>query len=379
MVELSTLVSSVVFTRNPVVLVIKDVGRCSYTISAGNETFAGTVDGNASVNIGEIIESFVPALPRVTGGELLMPVCPDLTVHNVDVKVEWDGGTWEKSLRAFKGGVSNQNFRTLAAAGSDVFADRFLSPAGNFFLTTRTQGWRIVVKETELVPLYFFAPGEVISVKEMLEDNRLDLNTVPGTLYALDIESVRRKFFLECGVLSNVFEVYAGKRLSCRIEIENVPAAAERYWVLFRNSFGVFEAVDMPGEATIGYETDEDDDGIYGSYDELTDDFHRNRMRTKRRMSITIPVICHNRRDLSFIRDMLASEEVYISGDGMSEIKVVPSTEELSYRRVPAGPHVLSVKFTGCEAESNVMPSIEGVGDFVKPRVFSSEFSKQFN
>ena len=79
-----------------------------------------------------------------------------------------------------------------------------------------------------------------------------------------------------------------------------------------------------------------------------------------------------------FLLDLLSSDDVYLSGYGREEIKVIPSAEEFSYRVRPDAPQNVTLKLTLAEKESNWTGEITESG-YRKPRGHSKECSKQFN
>lgn len=154
-------------------------------------------------------------------------------------------------------------------------------------MTTRTAGWRIVMKETELYPLYFISLERFLYMtvverttgKTLIQDGNFD-----NGIFALDIDALRKQFFDEYGVLSNSFDIYKGdpSQYSCSIVIERSDPARERYRLKFRNSLGVFEIIELAGELTITPDYAAADEARFSRYDAETDDFTADRERITR-------------------------------------------------------------------------------------------------
>ncbi len=80
-----------------------------------------------------------------------------------------------------------------------------------------------------------------------------------------------------------------------------------------------------------------------------------------------------------FLMDMIGSEEVYLLDLSELPVKVIPSIEELKYKPRPETPQKFTVKLQMAEDETNIMQDIIDGTESRKPRVFSKQFSKQFN
>ena len=356
--------------------------------SGMNQRYVGRYNQPFSVNISEIVDAYA-----YTIGE------PIMTYHINGVREVEDPGTiserkiyvditednldeWECLIIA--GGVSRQNYRRYARMKTDAFEARFLNNANNFFMTTRTAGWRIVMKETELYPLYFISLEKFLYMtvverttgKTLIQDGNFD-----SGIFALDIDALRKQFFDEYGVLSNSFDIYKGdpSQYSCSIVIERSDPARERYRLKFRNSLGVFEIIELAGELAITPDYAAADEARFSRYDAETDDFTADRERITRPQSLTIETGVMRADTVRFLMDMIGSEEVYLLDLSELPVKVIPSIEELKYKPRPETPQKFTVKLQMAEDETNIMQDIIDGTEGRKPRVFSKQFSKQFN
>lgn len=393
----SNVKKGIAFSKNPILLrsslTVDDYNPITgipFTVYASgmNQRYVGRYNQPFSVNISEIVDAYA-----YTIGE------PIMSYHINGVREVEDNGTiserkiyvditednldeWECLIIA--GGVSRQNYRRYARMKTDAFEARFLNNANNFFMTTRTAGWRIVMKETELYPLYFISLERFLYMtvverttgKTLIQDGNFD-----NGIFALDIDALRKQFFDEYGVLSNSFDIYKGdpSQYSCSIVIERSDPARERYRLKFRNSLGVFEIIELAGELAITPDYAAADEARFSRYDAETDDFTADRERITRPQSLTIETGVMRADTVRFLMDMIGSEEVYLLDLSELPVKVIPSIEELKYKPRPETPQKFTVKLQMAEDETNIMQDIIDGTEGRKPRVFSKQFSKQFN
>ena len=367
------------FTRNPIFLSVSSCSMATYSIRMNyKEIFKGNGIGEFRVNIAEIVET------GITGARIL----PDNTDHilaasglsaEVTIHVVNEGGEEDNlSFTAWKGGISKKEFKRLRNMGTDIFSLKFLNESCNFFFTTRSNDWRIMMRETELYPLCFIYPEHELKITELLTGQSLAIPGTAGNFYALNLEAVRLKFFTDYGVLANLFDVYSGDTFALRIGIEQSPTVRERYRLRFLNSYGVYEVFSLEVEASVTPGMDEDEDAVFRRYDEITDDYYSDRIRTEIQEAVTVKTGFKRPQEIRFLLDLLSSDDVYLSGYGREEIKVIPSAEEFSYRVRPDTPQNVTLKLTFADKESNWTGEITESG-YGKPRVHSKEFSKQFN
>ena len=367
------------FTRNPIFLSVSSSSMATYSIRMNNEeVFKGNGIGEFRVNIAEIVETGITDARILSDNtEHLLAVSglsAEVTIHVVNEGEEEDN----LSFTAWKGGISKKEFRRLRNMGTDIFSLKFLNESCNFFFTTRSNDWRITMRETDLYPLCFIYPGHELKITELLTGQSLAVPGTTGSLYALNLEAVRLKFFTDYGVLANLFDVYSGDTFALRIGIEQSPTVREHYRLRFLNSYGTYEVFSLEGEASVTPGMDEDEDAVFRRYDEITDDYYSDRIRTEIQEAVTIKTGFKRPQEIRFLLDLLSSDNVYLSGYGQEEIKVIPSAEEFSYRVRPDAPQNVTLKLTFAEKESNWTGEITESG-YRKPGVHSKEFSKQFN
>lgn len=393
----SNVKKGIAFSKNPILL------RSSVTTDDYNpivgvpfsvysdsmlQYYTGRYNPPFNVNISEIVDAYACNIGEPGADSLChnsvfqIESLADMEKRKVSVDITGDNlDPWECYVIA--GGVSRQNFRRYLQLGTDAFEARFLNNANNFFLTTRTARWRIVLKETELSPLYFISLEDDLHMTfvERATGKALHHDDVfKGGIFALDIDLMRRQFFDEYGVLANIFDVYKGdpSQYSCSIVVEKCDAARERYRLKFRNSLGVFEIIELTGELTITPDYAAADEARFSRYDAVTDDFTTDRERIARTQSLTIETGVIRPDNIRFLMDMIGSEEVYLLDLSELPVKVIPSIEELNYKPRPEAPQKFTVKLQVAEDETNIMQDIIDGSEGRKPRVFSKQFTEQF-
>lgn len=390
--KLQNITSGYAFSRNPIIVnesypgdAFDKRGGAITIMLAGKNIYEGRFFPPLSMDISEIIDAYIPTLPELPEGNTE----PVVEIYNsaamadfsVIVNAQYDSYETERELLAIPGGVSRQNFRRFANLGRDAFASRFLNPKGNFFLTTRTSGWRVSMKETELYPLYFLNNPQAtqLDIVEKVSGKSLSFRCLSRGVSALDVDALRRRFMERYMVLPNIFDVYITGALSCRIVVEMADISKERYRVKFRNSLGVFEIMELTGELTVSPEYEDADEAAFKRLDPVTGDFFTERERVERRRAITVQTGVKHPDEISFLMDMIASDEVYLLDLSALPVKVIPSVEELSYQPRPETPQTFAVKLSVADMETNIMQDIVSGYESLKPRVFSRHFSNQFS
>lgn len=383
------------FTRNPIFVASDDYEHQQQGINAYSvmlnfkRVFEGRFSMPFKIDISEIADIYSSPLPDISTGSNeilhLIETRDELKKRTVSFEYLDDRGNPSPSLDviAIPGGIPHQNFKILTENGGDPFTARFLNRKGNYFLTTRTVSWRIVIPETELYPLYFIADKELdsgIAVRSIDGNEVWSSGALSAGLYALDLEAVRRRAFDDCDLLLSIFDIYTQGAFSCRIVISLSQPAKERYRLKFRNSLGVFEVIEIVGSLSWMPEFgSEDDDPGFDRRDSNSCAFSAMRPRIERRQSVTIDGIIKKRSELSFLMDMLASDEVYLLDSAARPVRVIPSIDEFQYRHRAAAPEPFSIKLTVSERDINIIDEMSNATDGIKPRVFSSQFNDKFN
>lgn len=386
------LISEFAFTGNPIILraapdlTITDPVRGTFYVDYGQRRiYEGRLDPMLplEVNVADIVDAVVDYIPECQSGYdpiVMLEGIDRLLLRRAYASFSWNNSETEFECFAFPGGVSRQNFRTYLRHNTDVFCSRFLNGSCNFFLTVRTSGWEIPIKETEIAPLYFICngPGE-LKVVELCKNKEWTFDNLDWGVFALDIQAMRWEFFDEFDVLPSVLDIYRDGMFSCRIVVVGVDPQKESYRVKFRNSLGVFEVIDLIGVATLSQTEDSDEDVNFNRYDSSLDDYETGRLRPSTAQSVTIGANIAGALDIILLRDMLASNEVYLLDMSNQPIKAIPKCEDLSYDMRITSPKTVSINFTFTDPEKYIMSDIDSPVDHRRPRLFTKQFGKQFN
>ena len=378
--------SRIAFTGNPIFVDPGGYMPRPFNIVhvATGVSYTGDMSLETRINIADVAEAMVPDVApfdnSMRDGSMIY-ADPDNAHRLLHVSYDAGGAEVADTIMAMRGGISAASFRRLMAEQSDIFSRRFLNPTGNFFLTTRTASWIIPIKETELHPLYFFAQPRPVEIYSGGLDEAV---VIPATgqpqLCILDIEEIRRYGIENCGILDNVIDLRVDGVTVCRIVIVQDDPAPERYRLLFRNSYGVWEIMSVVGALMVADGADDDaENASYSSYDSVSDTFCRCRTRYGSSRSLTVETGTMRRDEIPLMMDMLRSPDVYLLDYAPERIKVIPSAEELSYPHDPVAPVSFNLNLTLCDKDTGMAPEYVDGSESRPPGIFSPQFSNQFN
>ncbi len=386
--------SSYCFSRNPIILDLSTAYWADlcyktkgvpYSVSIGGvEVYKGRFFPPCRIDISDVVNANIMCFDEPH--DLNSPICNIISNgawdnYEVNVHIGTDGIEEDVEFFAVPGGVSRQNLRIYSRSNTDAFAARFIRPAGNFFLTSRTSGWRIVIKETELAPLYFIrvTDSDDMAARNPSTGTTIKLGVVDGGLNTLNIDAMRRKFFDEKGELPSVFDILCNHAVSCQIVIQHADVATDRYRLKFRNALGVFEIVELPCEVALEPATDTSDDDICRLYDPTVGGFTNYRKDIERSTTLTVDTVVKGRAELEYLLGAIYSEEVYLLDYANYPLKVIPSIDTLSYPHRITAPLRITVRLLLTDTELLATPDIANTHEAIKPRIFSEQFSEQFN
>ncbi len=379
--------SGLAFTRNPIRLQrnnsdLGGVKAYPFTVSMGGEVFfKGRFDYPLEMELSGIVDGYASNFRDAEfTGEPIIEICDEGTLRENEIRVICNGADdFESGFIAIPGGISRQNLKKIPP-GSDIFRERFLNPKANFFLTTRSAHWRLVIKETELYPLYFIADSDIIlKIVDPLSKAQIELDTGAPGVYALDLEALRLKFWTGFFVLVNVFDVYCGGNHSCRIVIEQAQPSPQRYWLKFRNSLGVFELIELTGQINISVNPNESDDAVCQSYDPIADLYSFARPKVELSRSMTAHTGAKSHAEILHLVDALGSDEVYLLGLTVDPLRVIPFAEEMTHSPDQREPQQIELTLKVADNEINISEEITSPEDACKPRIFSDHFNDKFN
>lgn len=378
--------SGYALTRNPIVVKEAysgadfDAAGGTLRVSlAGSTIYKGRFFPPLELDISEIVDAAADYFPEAElSGVPFIRVLDSMSLADrwqFYISAEYDRIEYESALIAVPGGIPTRNY--MEYPDSDIFSRRFFSRGNNFFLTSRTAGHTITIKETELAPLYFLNKTACrIEVFDAVSGCSLVENVSPG-LWALDVDALRKWFFDEYGVLVQVFSISRDYIPATTIVIEKSCPAPERYRVKFRNSLGVFEVVELVGKLTFSDIDNDSDSEEFQRYNPASCSFSYRRERITSRQAATITTPVDDTSSMLFLLDMAQSDEAYLLGVTVNPVRVIPVVEP-QYNARPEEPKDITVTLNFANDDAPILPAI-GADSVGTNRIFSNQFSKQFN
>lgn len=365
--------SSKVLIGNPLRLTIASDTVCRYTISVeGTAVYTGSGQGSFFVFLQDIIAPYLtPQLCHNSDTRLLIP----LASCQKSCSISLTNGTDTRSISftAYPGGISRTVLRSLGEG--NIFTERFLRQTGNIFFSLRGSDSLLLIRETEITPLMFiYPPSGTLSIRCNGETVSL-----PGTaysMYALNIEAVRRKFFTDHDFIGNLFELLLNGSIVISIGITQSEITKDRYLLRFLNSLGAYDLLECSG--SMERDSEYDDDTCFEEYDDRVDGYVRHRDRRRMRQKLSVSTGLMDEDGLIFLQDLLSSEDVTLLGYHGRDIKVIPTVEDLKMQHHSFGPQSFRIDLRLSDEEERF--STDDVDSYLGDgRIHTSEFTEQFN
>jgi hypothetical protein len=304
---------------NAAILTISDTVNADYNYyikdKIGETVFSGTVSGmKIQINLSDILKSLVSSPDPLTllGTEIFKEIEGFVSSFSIDIINGTDSLTLNSKV--IMGGIPKAIFRELAKEEKNIFSTRFFNPNGNFLLTTRTRLNEIMIKETEMFPLLllpFFTKLEIKS-KEDVISTYIGQQTNITSVIQVDIANLRIKYFNENNKLINRFDFYVDDFYSFSVNIIESTSYNARS-ILFRNSLGAYEKIEIVGvvkyQPEIGIDTD------YLRYDAINDSFTKERERPEADEKYSAEIGYDLPARKLWCRDLLGSDDCYFIND----------------------------------------------------------------
>lgn len=247
--------------------------------------------------------------------------------------------------KCYPGGISHRLMRYLSAQGTDIFTAKFCNPRTNFLLSTRTIGSLITMRETEIGPLYCIGIGLPIVISDLHGHSYTLTPPADGKIYAINLPEIRRIFFLE-GALASYFSISVRNKVIAVVII--TPGNENSLILMFRNSLGMYEKIELSGVINIQPEIKKQD--IVLKYDYLTNDFSKTTERSGYTPVLSVESGYKTNEELGFIQELLLSDDIYlVNGDEL--IRVMVSSTKMKYKRPMTDPTSIEIKITFCDDE----------------------------
>lgn len=323
--EVETVYDSLVFT------VVVGSRMQKLTLTAYQATDYHSYPNRVRIDISDIVFSFIEDQTlTITKGYVIHTV--ENFAFDCDVYIEENRMISSVVVKVFRGGISNKAISKLAVANRNMFTYRLDNPIYNPLFTTRTNSHHIALRETELYPMVFIHPGTPVSFVTINGRIITQAAQMAGTICSIDFETVRQMFATLYGELPAYIVVQFGQEFSFDLTIKPAQISEERCQLLFRNSLGAFEVMEVTGKS---YDTPEfSEENLWNTLNS-DDYFEENRDRLTVRQKIEAETGFKLPDELNFIRDLIASDTIYcIDGDNQFRCHVTVDQIKIARRMV---------------------------------------------
>jgi hypothetical protein len=278
----------------------------------------------------------------------------------VSVRFTQVNSTLNYSGIVYKGGIGKKMLRYLKGNNTDVFAYKFLNTNRQFFLTTRTSGRHIVIKENELYPLYFIATDKTYTVVTEYMNTFTFPAMTAGNLYAFNIEVLRRLSHDSYGKIPSYLGILIDGKFVFDITIKEPAKSLNKYVIQFLNSFSAFEKLEVTGKQVS--EPEFAKDNTFMIYDQSIDDYIEQNNRLEIREIMKVDFGYKSLEEFLFMRDMLQSDKQYLIDSDGNRYKVRVSCDSFSHDLFPTEPGSVQLKIRMEDNDSNYSPAVDESG-----------------
>lgn len=249
------------------------------------------------------------------------------------------------------GGISKEFQKYLLKQTTNAFTFRFLNPFSQFLFTTRTDTDYIRLNRNELSPVFFITPTAGAISVETDKKNRFILGTNAIGIPCMVNLPLLLDSFSASGVVSELFFCIDEIRIF-KIIISD-PLFEESYLLKFKNSFDVYEYLEVSGKASRTPEFKNDD--TFNVFDPEVQDFRKSRLRVPSTNIIDVETGYKSHADLLFIGDLLSSTQAWLV-DQTYERECLVSSANYSHALRQTIPESVSLKIEFVDAEIYFTP-----------------------
>jgi len=314
-----------------------------------------------SLNISEILKSYQTQAAIDNPNLLVSKVSDFATGFSVLFQQGSDSLTYNG--RYYRGGTGKKMNRYLNEKNTGIFAWKLLNTGKQFFMTTRTSGRHIVVRENELEPFFFVATGKAYRVVTEYGNTFDWPSMTPGEVYAFDVAILRQLSFNSWGKLPAFFGVLVDAKYVFDITVTESAKSPDKYVIRFLNSFSAFEKIEVTGKAQSDPEFAGNE--AFMLYDMEMDDYTEQKNRSGIREIIKAECGYKSPEEFLFLRDMLQSDLRYLIDRDGNRHEVIVSADNFTHDVYPTEPGSVQLKIRFVETDSNYSPQIdESLPDF---------------
>jgi hypothetical protein len=315
-----------------------------------------------SINISEILQSFLPDI-SIQSQSLLVS---EVIGFSFGFNVSFYGEQYEEIFyegKFFHGGIGKKMLRYLNTKNTEIFAYKLLNPNQQFFLTTRTSGRHIVLKENELTSLYFIATDKAYTVVTEYGNTFTFPALVSGKTYAFNIGVLRQLSYNTYKKIPSYLVILVDGKYVFDITIKEAAKSPNKYVIEFLNSFSAPEKLEVTGKTVSEPEFGEDN--AFMIYDRIIDDYIEQNNRLGIREIIKAEFGYKSLDEFLFMRDMLQSDKRYLIDQSGNRSEIRVSCENFSHDIFPNEPGSVQLKIKFIDSDSNYSPGIdESLPDF---------------
>ena len=324
------------------------------TLTAYKKSPYHSYPNRVRLDIADIVSAFIENQPlTITKGDVIHTVDNFAFLCRVHILEDRNSGTSE--IYVFRGGISNKSISKLSLASRDMFTYRLNNPVYNPLFTTRTNGHHIVLRETELYPMVFIHPGTPVSFLTINGRIITQAALPAGTICSIDFEAVRQMFATLYGELPAYIVVQFDQQFSFDVTIKAAQITEERCQLLFRNSLGAFEAIEVTGKK---YDTpDFSEENTWNTLN-AADYFEENRDRLTVRQKIEAETGYKIKDELNFIQDLIASDTIYCI-DGDNQFRCHVTVDKIKIARKMVSPNSIPLVIREVTDERFHTPEID--------------------
>lgn len=363
--------SSSYLANNPIVFELKsNIQKLIHfdVLVSGNVVYTGMFmpvgpegDFEANVDISDLVKSYMDKSEIENPDQLVSSVTNGFI--QVSVQFKQNNSRINYSGRVYKGGVGKEMLRYLKAKNTDIFAYKFSNTDKQFFLTTRTSGRHIVLKENELLPLYFIATEKAYTVVTEYGKTFTFPAMTLGNVYTFNIEVLRNLSYNLYREIPSFLGILVDGIFVFDIVIKSATKAPNKYIISFLNSFAAYEKLEVTGRSISEPEFAEDN--AFMIYDQSIDDYIEQNNRLAIREVMKADFGYKSLAEFLFMRDMLQSDKRYLIDSDENQREVRVSCENFSHDFFPTEPGSVQLTIRFVDNDRNYSPGIdESLPDF---------------
>ena len=262
------------------------------------------------------------------------------------------------TFHVLPGGISNTAHRRFTGDGESVF-DNYLADINPFL--TNSKIIRLTDSTMAVCPLYVFTLSTDVKLRITYKDLQHNdavfeyaFATLSDGIRSIGLKTLLDDLAQEVGWMPRLFklEVVADDNIprGLYVAIEEKPATPQLRVMLWRNSWGVFEATQLNGQATKGIEVAKEE---FLTYSFNSDSYTAKRLRGEMKVTGTATTGYRTKEELDHLLELYASDEHHlVNEDGsLTEVVLTSTTASLNLDVNEPQEHTLEWKVAEVETK----------------------------